>query len=143
VSSRLRILVTGRNGQLGWELCRSLAPLGEVLAVDRNELDLRNADAIRSLVRARQPHWIFSCAAYTAVDAAERDSSDAEAVNSGAPGVLAEEAALLGAGLVHYSTDYVFDGAGKRPYRETDPVDPQSVYGRTKLEGERRVLIAG
>lgn len=136
---RPRILVTGRNGQLGWELCRSLASLGDVMAVDRGELDLRNAAAIRSLLRERRPHWIINPAAYTAVDAAERDAADAQAINATAPGVLAEEAVALGSRLIHYSTDYVFDGQGKAPYRETDAVAPGSVYGRTKLEGEQRI----
>ncbi len=139
MTSRPRILVTGRNGQLGWELCRSLASLGDVIAVDRGELDLRDSAAIRSLLRQRHPHWIINPAAYTAVDAAERDAADAEAINATAPGVLAEEAVALGARLIHYSTDYVFDGRGKAPYRETDPVAPGCVYGRTKLEGEQRI----
>lgn len=139
---RPRILVTGRNGQLGWELSRTLAPLGTVISVDRSELDLRDAEALRSLIRRERPDWVINPAAYTAVDAAERNPEEAEAINATAPGIMAEECRARGANLIHYSTDYVFDGAGDRPYREADPPAPRSVYGRTKLEGERRILEA-
>jgi len=148
---RERILLTGKTGQLGWELERTLAPLGEVVGFARTELDLGQPDALRSAVRDVRPTVIVNAAAYTAVDAAEEDESTAHAVNGVAPGVLAEEARALGALLVHYSTDYVFSGeervfsggGGGTPYTETDPTDPESSYGRTKRDGERAVAAVG
>jgi len=133
----LKILVTGKNGQVGFELQRALAPLGEIVAVGQAECDLANADAIRKLVRRVAPDVIVNPAAYTAVDKAETDQATASAVNAGAPAVLGEEAARLGALVVHYSTDYVFNGSKEGAYTETDRPDPQSVYGSTKLAGER------
>lgn len=132
----MNILVTGKFGQLGFELQRALAPLGRIHAVERSECDLADAAAIRSLVRAIRPDVIVNAAAYTAVDKAESEQAQAQAINAVAPGVLGEEAARLGAWVVHYSTDYVFDGSQPQPYTEEDAAHPQSVYGRSKREGE-------
>lgn len=139
----MKILVTGRNGQVGWELQRALAPLGEVVAADRAQLDLADADSIRQAVRHIGPDLIVNAGAYTAVDKAEEDQVAAMAVNGTAPGVLAEEAKRLGAAIIHYSTDYVFDGEKGSPYEEIDATKPQGVYGATKLAGERAVAAAG
>jgi dTDP-4-dehydrorhamnose reductase len=138
----LKILVTGKNGQVGFELLRALAPLGEVVGVDHADCDLADADAIRALVRRVAPDVIVNPAAYTAVDKAEADQSTAFAVNAQAPGVLGDEAARLGALVVHYSTDYVFDGSKEGCYSETDRPAPQSVYGSTKYAGERALAEA-
>lgn len=137
------ILLTGSRGQVGWELRRTLSPLGKVVALDATELDLAQPAAIREAVRAIRPHIIVNPAAYTAVDKAESEPALAQAVNGDAPGVLAEEARALGAWMVHYSTDYVFDGTKQGAYVESDPPNPQSVYGRTKLAGEDAVRAAG
>lgn len=134
-----KILVTGTNGQVGWELCRTLACLGEVVAVDRQALDIASADSIRAVIREVKPHLIVNPAAYTAVDKAESEPDLAMAVNGRAPGVMAEEAKRLGAVLVHYSTDYVFDGSKAKPYSEEDAPCPVNVYGRTKLAGEEAI----
>ncbi|WDD93187.1 dTDP-4-dehydrorhamnose reductase [Burkholderia sp. FERM BP-3421] len=136
-------LVTGANGQAGFELLRSLAPLGQVIGVGRARCDLADADAIRRLVRELRPDVIVNAGAYTAVDQAEKAPDVARAVNAQAPGVFAEEAAALGSLLVHYSTDYVFDGQKAGRYVESDEPNPLSVYGATKLEGERAVGRAG
>src|SRR5882672_9719479 len=136
----MNILVTGRNGQVGWELERALAPLGDIAATDRSALDLEHSDSIRETVRNLRPGLIVNAAAYTAVDRAESEPDVAMAVNGVAPGVLAEEARRLGVLLVHYSTDYVFSGEKTSAYVEDDATGPLSVYGRTKLEGERRVI---
>ncbi len=136
------ILLTGADGQVGWELRRALAPLGHVVALRRAEADLTDADAIRAAVRAARPALVVNAAAHTAVDAAERERDTAFRVNADAPGVLAEEAARLGAPIVHYSTDYVFDGAKRTPYVEDDAVAPQGAYGESKLAGERAVAAA-
>jgi len=133
------ILVTGKNGQLGHELRRALAPLGEVVAIGQADCDLGDAQALRTLVRSIAPAVIVNPAAYTAVDKAEADEQMAYAVNAAAAGVLAEEAARLDALMVHYSTDYVFDGNKQGAYLETDAPNPLSVYGRTKLAGETLV----
>jgi len=138
----LKILLTGRNGQVGWELERTLAPLGEVVATDRSTLDLTNEDQIRSAVRAAKPDVIVNAAAYTAVDKAESEPELAMRINGFAPGVLAEEAKGLGALLVHYSTDYVFDGEKALPYKEGDQPNPLNVYGRTTLEGEHAIGVS-
>lgn len=138
-----RILLLGANGQIGWELRRTLGALGEVVALDSRALDLTDADAVRARVRAVAPACIVNAAAYTAVDKAESEPERAHAVNALAPGVLAEEAARLNAVLVHYSTDYVFDGSGEAPWREDDATGPLNVYGATKLEGERAIAAAG
>jgi dTDP-4-dehydrorhamnose reductase len=137
------ILLLGNDGQVGWELQRSLAPLGRVVAPGVEQCNLANADQLRSTVRAVKPALIVNAAAYTAVDKAETDQELARAVNGIAPGILAEEARQLGAWLVHYSTDYVFDGAKTGPYTEQDAPSPLSVYGSTKLEGDRAIQQAG
>jgi len=139
----MRILLTGRNGQVGSELVRSLAPFGEVHATGRADLDLADADALVAAVRALRPGLIVNAAAYTEVDRAESDPDAALAVNARAPRVLAEEAARLGAPIIHYSTDYVFDGEKEGPYLEEDAPGPLSVYGRSKLLGEEGVRAAG
>ena len=141
----MKILLLGKNGQVGWELQRSLSILGDVVALDRDSPDrcgdLTKLDALAHTVRQVRPAVIVNAAAYTAVDKAEAEPELAFRVNAAAPQVLAREAQKLGALLVHYSTDYVFDGSGTRPWVETDATAPLNVYGRTKLEGER--LIAG
>ena len=142
-SSKPTILLTGKTGQVGRELAPLLQRMGELTALDRRQLDLANPDEIRSVIRGVLPDLIVNAAAYTTVDRAESDEVAARAVNSIAPGVLAEEAKRLGALLVHYSTDYVFDGASRTPYQEEDPTNPLNVYGRTKLEGERAIRQAG
>jgi dTDP-4-dehydrorhamnose reductase len=134
-----RILLTGANGQVGWELQRTLSSLGEVVALDSKAMNLADAAAVRHKVREIAPHVIVNPAAYTAVDKAESEAELAHAVNAAAPGVLAEEADRLGALLVHYSTDYVFNGSGSTPWREDDACDPLNVYGATKLAGERAI----
>lgn len=139
----MRILVTGREGQVGWELRRTLAVLGEVVAIDRDEVDLSDAAAIRRAVRELKPAWIVNTAAHTAVDLAESEPELAFALNAEAPRVFAEEAARLGARLIHYSTDYVFDGAQPQPYAEDAATGPLSVYGRSKLQGEINIRQTG
>lgn len=136
------ILVTGSNGQVGFELRRSLAPLGRVVALDRAGCDLSDPDALRDVMRRVRPDVVVNPAAYTAVDKAETEEALAYAINGVAPGVLAEEARALGSLLVHYSTDYVFAGTGSTPYVESDPVAPLSVYGKSKLAGEQAVADA-
>lgn len=137
------LLVTGSNGQVGFELRRSLAPLGNVIALDRAACDLSRPDTLRQLIRQYRPDVIVNPAAYTAVDKAETDADAAFAVNGVAAGVLAEEAKALGSLLVHYSTDYVFDGRKAGPYVELDAVDPQSIYGKSKLAGEQAIAASG
>jgi dTDP-4-dehydrorhamnose reductase len=139
----LRILLTGRNGQVGWELQKALAPLGELTALGRAELDLSDARRLREAVRAANPDVIVNAAAYTAVDNAESEREAAFAVNATAPGVLAGEAKRNGALLVHYSTDYVFDGTKPAPYVEEDEPNPLNVYGASKLAGERAIAASG
>ena len=154
----MKILLLGKDGQVGWELQRALAPLGELVALGRRQqdgadggmsaqghltADLSDADALARTVRVVAPDVIVNAAAYTAVDKAESEATLAAAVNAVAPGVLALEAARLGALLVHYSTDYVFDGSGVRPWAEGDATGPVSVYGRTKLDGEQAIAAAG
>jgi dTDP-4-dehydrorhamnose reductase len=137
-----RFLITGANGQLGFEFQRALAPLGHVVACGRDTCDLSNPDSIRAALRAAKPDVIFSAGAYTAVDQAESEPELARAVNATAPGILGEEAAKLGALVIHYSTDYVFDGAKPSAYREEDATNPLGVYGKTKLEGENALAAA-
>jgi dTDP-4-dehydrorhamnose reductase len=139
----LKILLTGRAGQVGWELERSLRRLGEVLATDRGSLDLGDSDAIRRVVREARPDVIVNAAAYTAVDKAEREPGPAARINAIAPGVLGEEARRLRALLVHYSTDYVFDGKKGEPYLEDDAPGPLNAYGKTKLAGEQALAASG
>ncbi|WP_250523113.1 MULTISPECIES: dTDP-4-dehydrorhamnose reductase [unclassified Caballeronia] len=137
------ILLTGVNGQVGFELARSLQGLGRIVAADRATLDLADPAGIRACVRSLRPDIIVNPAAYTAVDQAESDAAAARAINAQAPAILAEEAKQLNALLVHYSTDYVFDGTGTEPYREADATHPQNVYGATKLEGEQAIAASG
>ncbi len=139
----MKFLLTGKNGQVGFELQRALAPLGEVVAVDRSTCDLADPDAIRALIAGLRPDFIVNPAAYTAVDRAESDETAAHAINAIAPGVIGEAARAIGAVVVHYSTDYVFDGTGEGTYRESDTPNPQSVYGRTKLAGEQALQASG
>ena len=143
----MKILLFGKNGQLGWELQRSLAPLGELVALasDSQELcgDLTDLAGIAQTVRAVAPAIIVNAAAHTAVDRAESEFEQARALNALAPGVLAQEAKRSGAWLIHYSTDYVFDGSGDTPWLETDPTGPLNIYGQTKLEGEVAIQTSG
>ena len=138
----MKILLLGKNGQVGWELQRSLAPLGDVLALGNERTgdlcgDLADLDGLAATIRVLRPDVIVNAAAYTAVDKAESEPEQARLINASAVGVLAEEAQALGAWLVHFSTDYVFDGSGNVPWTETDLAAPLSVYGRTKFEGEQ------
>ncbi len=138
----MKILLTGANGQVGWELRRTLACLGEVVAVDSKSMNLADAAVIRRVVREVAPRIIVNPAAHTAVDKAESETDLAHSVNAIAPGILAEEAEKLGATLVHYSTDYVFDGSGETPWREGDATGPLNVYGASKLAGEQAIQAA-
>ncbi|HPT51212.1 MAG TPA: dTDP-4-dehydrorhamnose reductase [Accumulibacter sp.] len=141
----MKILLFGKRGQVGWELQRSLAPLGQLVALDHDDRDgplsgdFNDPAGLAACVRAVAPDVVVNAAAHTAVDQAENEPALARQINALAPGVLAEEAQRLGAWLVHYSTDYVFDGSGDAPWRESDPPGPLGVYGQTKLEGEQRV----
>ncbi len=144
----MKILLLGKNGQVGWELQRSLAPLGEVVACDFDsegdlKADFSRPESLRPLVQRVRPALIVNAAAHTAVDRAESEPERARAINATAPGLLAREAAALGALLVHYSTDYVFDGSGHAPRDEAAPTGPLNTYGRTKLEGEDLVRASG
>lgn len=132
-------LITGKNGQVGWELQRTLMPLGQVIALGREELDLSSPDNIRSVVQSVWPDVIVNAAAYTAVDRAEQESELAMQINGIAPGILASEAKKIGALMLHYSTDYVFDGSSGKPYLESDKPNPINKYGRTKLAGEQAI----
>jgi dTDP-4-dehydrorhamnose reductase len=137
------ILLVGRNGQVGSELHRLLPELAEVVALERQQLDLLNPDSVRRVVREIRPQLIVNAAAYTAVDSAETNEDTARRINADAPGILASEANKFGAGIVHYSTDYVFDGSKTGPYDETDSTNPLNAYGRTKLAGEEAVRDSG
>lgn len=137
----MRILLIGKNGQIGWELKRELAGLGEIVALGKEDLDLCQPDRIRQTVQQVRPGLIINAAAYTAVDRAEEEPDRAMAINGAAPGILAEEAKKTGAALIHYSTDYVFDGEKTSgAYIETDVLNPKNVYGLTKLAGERVIV---
>src|SRR5574343_1827194 len=138
----VKILLLGKDGQVGWQLQRSLAPHGEVVACGRDRWDLSSPEQIRSVMQAVCPDIVVNAAAYTAVDKAESESELAFRINAEAPGVLARESAQIGALLVHYSTDYVFDGTKTSPYQENDLVAPQSVYGQSKLAGEEAIRAA-
>lgn len=138
-----KILQIGTRGQLGWELLRSCAPLGEVIALDYPDVDLCDSSGLRELVCNIEPDIIINAAAYTNVDKAESEPEIARAINATGPGVLAEEAKKIGAVLVHYSTDYVFDGTKGSPYVESDIPNPLNVYGQTKLEGEQAIAASG
>ena len=143
----MRILLLGMNGQVGWELQRSLSPLGELVALDSNSAslcgDFTNLDGLSDTVRKVAPDIIVNAAAHTAVDRAESEPGLAQTINAAAPSVLAREAKRLDAWLIHYSTDYVFDGSGKKPWVESDPTGPLNVYGKTKLEGEQLIVQSG
>ncbi|KWI26560.1 dTDP-4-dehydrorhamnose reductase [Burkholderia stagnalis] len=138
-----RILVTGASGQLGFELVRALQSCGQVIAADRTMIDLSDFDQLRQVIREIRPALIVNPAAYTAVDKAESEPEVAMRINGEAPGLIAEEAKRLGAILIHYSTDYVFDGEKRDAYVETDPAGPLNVYGRTKLAGEHAIEQVG
>lgn len=144
----MKILLLGKNGQVGWELQRALAPLGEVIALDRQGADdlcgdLADLAGLAATVRKVAPDVIVNAAAYTAVDKAESEQALAALINAEAPGILAREAAALGAWLIHYSTDYVFDGSGQARWQEDAATGPLSVYGRSKLEGEQAIAASG
>ena len=139
----MRILLTGKTGQVGYELERSLQGLGEIIALDRSQMDLANLDQVRDVIRSVKPNLIINPAAYTAVDKAESEPELAMRINGQAPAIMAEEAKKLGAAMIHYSTDYVFDGSKSTPYVETDPTCPINVYGATKLVGEQAIQAAG
>jgi dTDP-4-dehydrorhamnose reductase len=137
------ILLIGKNGQVGWELQHTLAPLGRVIALDRTQMDLLQRDAIRKTIRAATPDIIVNAAGYTAVDKAEKEPDLAQQINAVAPGVIAEEAKRIDALLVHYSTDYVFDGTQATPYTEEDQPNPVNTYGNSKLAGEQAIAAVG
>jgi dTDP-4-dehydrorhamnose reductase len=139
----VKILLLGKNGQLGWELHRTLQPLGEVIAFDYPDVDMANARNIREIVSQSKPDVIYNATAYTNVDKAESEPELAEAINGIGPGILAEEAQKLNAVLIHYSTDYVFDGKKGLPYIETDIPNPLNVYGFSKLHGEQAIQQVG
>ncbi|MGH8609166.1 MAG: dTDP-4-dehydrorhamnose reductase [Gammaproteobacteria bacterium] len=139
----MRILLTGKNGQVGWELERTLAPLGEVVALDRDGMDLADADSVCRVIREVRPKLIVNAGAYTAVDKAESEPELAMKINGVAPEIMAEEAKKLRACVVHYSTDYVFDGTKLAPYDEDDRTNPISVYGKSKLAGEQAIRGSG
>ncbi|MGV8897909.1 MAG: dTDP-4-dehydrorhamnose reductase [Burkholderiaceae bacterium] len=139
----MRILLTGKTGQVGYELERSLQGLGDIIALDRSQMDLANLAQVRDVIRSVKPDLIINPAAYTAVDKAESEPELALCINGTAPGVMAEEAKKLGAAMIHYSTDYVFDGSKTTPYTEDDPTCPINVYGATKLAGEQAIQAAG
>lgn len=139
----MKILLLGDTGQLGWELRRTLPPLGEVVSIDFPKLDLSRPESVREVIREVSPRLIVNATAYTAVDRAESETAVAMAINGYAPGIMAEEARNLDALLVHYSTDYVFDGEKGEPYDEGDEPNPINMYGRSKLAGERAVETAG
>jgi dTDP-4-dehydrorhamnose reductase len=138
-----KILLTGKNGQVGHDLQGLLPRLGEIVALDRQQLDLSRPDEIRRVIRGIRPTLIVNAAAYTAVDLAEKEPSLAQAINAEAPAIMAEETKRIGAALIHYSTDYVFDGSKNSPYEETDPTNPINVYGKTKLAGEQAIRDSG
>ena len=139
----LRLLITGANGQVGWHLQRTLAPLGEVMAIDVEQVDLTDLDAVTRAVREFEPDVIANAAAYTAVDKAESEPELAYAINVAAPAQMAEECARTGSLVIHYSTDYVYDGSKSGPYEEDDATGPLSIYGQTKLEGDRAIMASG
>ncbi|MBX9404209.1 dTDP-4-dehydrorhamnose reductase [Pseudomonas baetica] len=144
----MKILLLGKNGQVGWELQRSLGPLGELIALDRHAVeglcgDLSNLDALRATIRRVRPDIIVNAAAYTSVDKAESESEMADRVNAQASRLLAEETEILGGWLIHYSTDYVFSGQGTTPWQETDAVAPVNQYGQSKLAGEQAITASG
>lgn len=138
-----KILLLGANGQVGWQLQRSLAPIGELVICGREEIDVENFDLLRQTIQKHTPTIIVNATAYTNVDKAESDWHKAERINASAVRVMAEEAKKLSALLIHYSTDYVFDGTSSKPYLESDETNPSSVYGKTKLQGEEYIVNSG
>lgn len=138
----MKILLIGANGQIGYELARQLPPLGEVIALDRTHMDLTDPDQVRAVIRYHQPQLLINAAACTAVDQAESEPELTMRINAEAPAVMAQEAQALGAGMIHYSTDYVFDGSKDGSYEEDDATNPLNVYGRSKLAGELAVATA-
>ena len=144
----MKLLLLGKNGQVGWELQRALAPLGEVIALDRNSRNglcgnLTDLDGLAATLAALKPDVIVNAAAHTAVDKAESETELTHTINALAPGVMADQACRLGAWLIHYSTDYVFDGSGEQPWQETDATGPLGVYGASKLAGEQAIQQSG
>ncbi len=139
----MKVLLFGKTGQLGWELQRTLQPLGDVIALDYPEIDMADAANLRQTIHQHRPKIIVNATAYTAVDKAEGEADLVHAINAVGPGVLAEEARKLNALLIHYSTDYVFDGAKGAPYVETDTPNPLNVYGKSKLAGEQAIQAVG
>jgi dTDP-4-dehydrorhamnose reductase len=139
----MKILLTGVSGQVGWELQRTLMTMGDVISVGRNQLDLAQPDTISATIRDIKPDLIVNPAAYTAVDKAESEPDLAMSINGVAPGIIAEEAKRLGSAIIHYSTDYVFDGNNSLPYQEDELKNPQNVYGKTKLAGEEAITSVG
>jgi dTDP-4-dehydrorhamnose reductase len=139
----MRILLLGKDGQLGWELQRTLAPLGDLVSFDFPQFDLLDEGNTRRMIQDERPQLIVNATAYTAVDQAEKEPELAQAINAVAPGYLAEQARLLGAGFVHFSTDYVFNGSKASPYSESDEPNPLGVYGKSKLDGERKIEQVG
>ncbi len=140
---RMDILLFGRNGQLGWELARCLAPLGEIEAIDKEDLDLDDQQALESYVLEKRPQLIVNAAAFTNVDGAQSEEQRAHAINEHAPAILARVAQQLNAALIHFSTDYVFNGQKGEPYTEQDQPDPLNVYGKSKLDGETAIIESG
>lgn len=139
----MKILISGRSGQVGYELERSLQGLGDIIALDRTQFDLGDSDKLRQTIRDIKPNLIVNPAAYTAVDRAESEPEIAMQINGIAPGIMAEEASRIGSAIIHYSTDYVFDGCKPGQYLEEDTPNPVNVYGRTKLAGEQAIQVAG
>lgn len=139
----MKILLFGKSGQLGWEFQRVLPILGEVIAPDREELDISDLDAIQKTIQDVKPNLIINASAYTDVDLAEKETERAMKINARAPGIMAEMSRKLGGVFIHYSTDYVFDGRKNAPYTETDPVNPLNMYGKSKLMGEENIKQAG
>ncbi|CAH9019148.1 dTDP-4-dehydrorhamnose reductase [Candidatus Nitrosacidococcus sp. I8] len=143
INTYLKIIIIGTSGQIGWELQRTLASLGEVISLERSQLDLSKLETIRSCLMVHRPNLIINAAAYTQVDKAEEEQELAMTINGIAPGVLAEIAKELDSVLIHYSTDYIFDGKSSTPYQERDIPNPINIYGKTKLAGERAIIEIG
>ncbi len=139
----MKILLLGKNGQVGWELARTLLPLGEVIALDRQQIDFVNLEALRQTIQTIRPDVIVNAVAYTAVDKAESDQESAFLCNATAVDAIAQEAKKISALLIHYSTDYIFDGTKNTPYLEDDAVNPLNVYGESKLAGENAIIASG
>jgi dTDP-4-dehydrorhamnose reductase len=139
----MRIIITGKDGQLGFELCRAMTPLGQTVALGRAEMDLAKPEQVVGVIRDLRPDLIVNAAAYTQVDHAEDEGAVAQAINARAPEILAEEAKRIGARLIHYSTDYVFDGLKRHPYEESDATCPINRYGQSKLAGEQAIVAVG